>query len=131
MLLQQSASHTALCRVHVHPTCVEALDREQINTYSCPYSHEMSNLQRIATASNHLLCALCQPKSRLRRPSAGAAFQAVTKRESFYYNVKVSGIFIYRNTLAPFQNGANRISSTMARRRCGGPCSWPCLHCAT
>lgn len=130
----------------MHPTCVQALESEQLNTYIHihvrPYSHEMSSqgmltgLQRTATASNRLLCAppvlsVGSPKSRLRRPSAGAAFQAVTKRKSFYYNVKVSGIFIYRNTLAPFQNGANRISSTMARCHCGGPCSWPCLHCAT
>jgi len=58
-------SYTALYRVHVHPTCVQALEREQINTYSCPYSHEMSSLQRIATASYQPF-ALCSVLTKVK-----------------------------------------------------------------
>ena len=119
--LSHTHTHTAMYQVQhsaaqciAQPTCVQALESAKINTYSCSYLHEMSSRGGLQTGLQHCkqtsLSVLCQAKSRLGRPSVGEALQAVTKREGFYYNVKVSGIFIYRNTLAPFQNGANRIS---------------------
>jgi len=95
-------SHTAALyrvHVHVHPTCVQALQTEQINTYSCRYSHEMSSLAGLPVCS--ALLVLCANKSQ----DFGARLQAqlfkpLRKGKAFITMWKWVG-FLYIETLSP------------------------------